>query len=210
MKHALKLLILVLLVVLCRQTGLALPPMQSGNVTVSGTLTGRATQKPLAKATVTLGRLQQDADGRDVDLLLTEFTAVTDDKGYFQIKGVPAGSYTIVYRPAGGAAVKPAVAKGGGKLSVAKLAAVIRTFMPMMRSKEVGLTSPFENRPWSTEFTLLKGHTLFCDGSGEHMRIWNATVRSGRQGPYLEMRRNKIWKQDIQKDTQLKVEAWSF
>jgi len=42
------------------------------------------------------------------------------------------------------------------------------------------------------------------------MKIWNGSVRSGRQGPFIEMRRNLIWTQDVQKDVQVKFEAWSF
>lgn len=173
---------------------------------VSGTLVGRS-GKPLAKAWVCLGRLSKDDEGKDADLTLTEFTAVTDDSGRFQIKGVAPGAYTLVYRPA------PATgAKGGGKISVRKLAAVIKSFMPAFRDREIGATSPFEDRPWPsvTAFTLMKGHTLYCLAISPHMKIWNATVRSGPKGPYLEMRKNIIWRQDFQKDAQIKFDAWSF
>ena len=209
MKHALKSFVLLVLVVLCRQPGLGLPAPLLQSFTVSGSISGRVSRGPLPKAWVGLGKLTKDEDGKDDQLLLTEFSAVADEKGNFQIKGVPAGIYTLVYRPAppGG---KSAPAKGGGKISVIKLSAGIRSFMPMVRNQEVGTRDPFPQRPWSPEFTLMKGHTLFCIPMGSLMKIWNASVRSGRQGPYLEMRKSQIWTQNIGKDTQFKIETWSF
>ncbi len=206
MKTAFRILLLLLLSALLppADVGLASPP-QAG-VTVNGTLVGRS-GKPLGKAWVCLGQLSKDAEGKDAGLALTQLTATADDNGRFQIKGVAPGAYTLVYRPA------PATgAKGGGKISIRQLSQVIRSFLPAFRDREVGTSSPFEDRPWpsAAEFTLLKGHTLYCAGVSPHMKIWNATVRSGRQGPYLEMRKNVIWRQDFQKDAQIKFEAWSF
>lgn len=212
MKYAPKSLLLLVPLVLWWQAAPGLPSPPEPTVTVSGALTGRASRGPLAKAWVCLGRLTKDEEGKDADLLLTQLTAVTDEKGNFQIKGVPAGSYTLVYRPAPAAGAKSPPAKGAGKISVRKLAAGIRSFMPMIRDREVGVSTPFDERPWPSPewFTLLKGHTLYCIPLGSLMKIWNASIRSGRQGPYLEMRKNQIWRQDFQKDTQIKFEAWSF
>jgi len=206
MKTAFRLFLLLLVIALLQPADLGLASPPQGGVTVNGTLVGRS-GKPLGKAWVCLGKLSKDEEGKDADLTLTQLTATTDDSGRFQIKGVAPGAYTLVYRPA------PVTgAKGGGKISVRKLAAVIRSFMPAIRDREVGTSSPFDDRPWPSvsAFTLMKGHTLFCSAITPHMRIWNATVRSGPRGPYLEMRKNVIWRQDFQKDAQIKFEAWSF
>jgi len=215
MRRTLTPLVLLLLVALLGQPapvagspplpGAALRAPAEAKATVSGFLTGRVSKRPLAKAWVLLGRLTRDTDGRPTDLILTQFGATTDDKGYFQIKDVPLGSYTLVYRPAPGPPLK-----GGGKIAVRSLSMGIRSFMPMIRDKEVGTATPFDERQWTPEFTLLKGHTLYAVPLGGLMKIWNGSVRSGRQGPFIEMRRNLIWTQDVQKDVQVKFEAWSF
>ncbi len=44
------------------------------------------------------GPAEQRRRGKATELLLTQFSAVTDEKGDFQIKGVPAETYTLVYR----------------------------------------------------------------------------------------------------------------
>jgi hypothetical protein len=196
---------LLALVVLNREPVQTLPVPPEQKLTITGTLSGRASKKPLAKASICLARLTQDDEGRDAKLTLTEFSAATDDQGNFQLKGAPAGTYTLVYRPA-----PSALLKAGTNIPVLRLSNAIRSFLPLLRNREVGLTEPFAERPWTPEFTLMKGHTLFCVPLGSQMTIWNASVRSRRQGPFLEMRRNRIWRQDFQKDMQLKFEAWSF
>ena len=203
MKYVPKFLVFLILVVFSGQLALTSPPGQK--IIVSGALSGRISHAPLAKAWVGLGRLAKDANGQDAVLSLTEFNAVTDEKGNFQIKEVPTGTYTLVYRPAPASA-----AKAGLKIPVSKLSAAIHSFMPMIRDREVGVSDPFPERPWTAGFSLMNGHTLYCQPLGTQMTIWNASVRSGRQGPFLEMRRNKIWSQDFQRETQLKFEAWSF
>jgi len=45
---------------------------------------------------------------------------------------------------------------------------------------------------------------------GKNMKIYNATLRRGQQGPYLEVRRGTIWLQDFQDKIQFKFDAWSF
>jgi hypothetical protein len=42
------------------------------------------------------------------------------------------------------------------------------------------------------------------------MKIWNATLRRGAAGPYLEARRGLIWQGDFNDKAQIKLEAWSF
>ena len=173
--------------------------------TLTGQLVGRVSAKPLAGAWVCLGRVTQDQEGKDAKIELTEFSAVSDGSGRFTLPNVPAGEYTFVYRPAPGGPLK-----GVREINVRDLSRLMRSFMPMLRDTEVGAREPFPDRPWSA-FTLLKGHTLFCIAlGGAYMKIWNATVRSGRQGPYLEMRRNQIWKQKMQSNTQLNLQAWSY
>ena len=154
-------------------------PATTGPKTVSGTVKGRS-GKPLAKAWVCLGQLEQSAiEGKDVKLALTQFTAVTDDDGRFQIEEVPAGTYTLVYQPS------PATgARGGREISVANLAAGQRSTMPDLREREVGTFKPFKQRPWSRDYTLMKGHTLFNTASGKRWKIWNASVRRGRRGAF--------------------------
>jgi hypothetical protein len=180
-------------------------PATTGPKTVSGTVKGRS-GKPLAKAWVCLGQLEQSViEGKDVKLALTQLTAVTDDDGRFQIEEVPASTYTLVYQPS------PATgARGGREISVANLAAGQRSTMPDLREREVGTFKPFKQRPWSRQYTLMKGHTLFNTASGKRWKIWNASVRRGRRGPFLEIRKNKIWRQDFQKDSNVTFEAWSF
>ena len=42
------------------------------------------------------------------------------------------------------------------------------------------------------------------------MKIWNATLRRGATGPYLEMRKGVIWQADFKDKGQITLEAWSF
>ncbi len=172
---------------------------------ITGQFIGRVSGQPLAKAWVSLGRLTQGAEGKDEKIQLSEFSAVTDDSGRLMLANVPPGEYTFVYRPEPGGPTK-----GLREINVTKLSSLIRSFMPMMRDVEVGKDGSFAQRPWA-EFTLLKGHTLYCiTFGGAYMKIWNATVRSGRLGPYLEMRKGQIWRQNVRGDTSWKLEAWSY
>ncbi len=177
----------------------------AANVTVSGQLVGRLSNKPLAKAWVCLGTITQDKEGMADKILLTEFSAVTDDNGQFTLKDVPAGEYTLVYRPAPGGPPK-----GLKQVPVRDLSRFTRSIMPMLRNVEIGVREPFADRSWGG-LTLLKGHTLYCVSlGGPYMKVWNATARSGAQGPCVEMRKNKLWMQNFQGNTQLKLQAWSY
>ena len=180
-------------------------PATAGPQTVSGTVKGRS-GKPLAKAWVCLGELEQSVvEGKDVKLKLTQLTGVTDDDGRFQIENVPAGTYTLAYRPA------PATgAKGGVEMSVANLAAGQRSEMPELRDREVGTFRAFKQRRWGRQFTLMKGHTLYNTVSGKRWKIWHASVRQGSRGPFLEMRKNKIQRWNFPQDSNITLEAWSF
>jgi hypothetical protein len=42
------------------------------------------------------------------------------------------------------------------------------------------------------------------------MKIWNATVRRGPQGPFLELRRGRLWLQNFEDKSEIKFDAWSF
>jgi hypothetical protein len=42
------------------------------------------------------------------------------------------------------------------------------------------------------------------------MKIWNATLRRGATGPYLEVRKGWIWQADFKDKAEIKLEAWSF
>jgi hypothetical protein len=42
------------------------------------------------------------------------------------------------------------------------------------------------------------------------MKIWNATLRRGATGPYLEMRKGVIWQGDFKDKGQIALEAWGF
>ena len=42
------------------------------------------------------------------------------------------------------------------------------------------------------------------------MHVWNATIRYGRQGLYMKIRKGLIWQQRLDDKSQIKLEAWSF
>jgi hypothetical protein len=74
---------------------------------------------------------------------------------------------------------------------------------------EVGKSfEPLAERAWGQTFSLLKGHTFWSMGA--NMKIWNATVRWHKQGPYLEMRKGVVWLETIDEKSQIKLEAWSY
>lgn len=174
----------------------------------SGVLLGRS-GKPVVKARLFLGEVAGDEEiiYARIKFGAKPTAAVTDEQGRFQLTGFTPGRYTYVYLPAGSTVAAPPP-----EINIRGLSAAIKSFLPMMRSVEVGASgAPYPDRVWSREFTLLKGHTLYCVPIGEPlMKIWNATVRRGAQGPYIEVRRGSVWQERIDDKAQLKLDAWSF
>jgi len=176
-------------------------PSYKGDASASGVLAGRS-GKPMGNAHVFLGKVEDDADVLQGTLRLGGLPiAQTDAQGHFKISGFSPGSYTLVYSPAGGASIVPT------EISIKALQAVTKSILPQMNGVEIGLTQPLDERKWST-FTLLKGHTF--RGEGANMKIWNATLRRGATGPYLEVRKGWIWQADFKDKAEIKLEAWSF
>ncbi len=128
---------------------------------------------------------------------------IADGTGKFQYRGLKPGRYTIVYQPAGITAYPLA------EFGVKSLSAFTRSTLPLVWDVEIGAAGvPLTARPWGTEFTLLKGHTFYAEGA--NMKIWNATVRKGQQGPFIEMRRGMIWQEQFDDGGRIKLEAWSY
>jgi len=112
------------------------------------------------------------------------------------------GRWTIIYLPPGFKAAIP------NEIDISPLEAVEKSILPLMVRVELGTTQPYPSRPWGPQFTLLKGHTFWSMGA--QMKIWNATVRRGAQGPFLEVRRGGIWLQDMTDKTEIRFTAWTF
>jgi len=176
-------------------------PSYKGDASTSGVLAGRS-GKPMGNARVFLGKVEDDQDVLQGTLRLGGLPiAQTDAQGRFKISGFAPGRYTLVYSPAGGSSIVPT------EISIKALQAVTKSILPQMNGVEIGLTQPLDERKWST-FTLLKGHTFH--GEGANMKIWNATLRRGATGPYLEMRKGMIWQADFKDKGQIALEAWGF
>jgi hypothetical protein len=168
----------------------------------AGVFVGRS-GKPMAKARLYLGEILGDQDVTYAKIKPLALPAATcDDQGRFQFKDFPPGEYTIVYQPTGAAAVLPT------EISIKPFFAVTRSLVPELRDFELGKTEPYPDRAWGRYFTLLKGHTFFSEGP--NMKIWNATVRRGPQGPQVEIRRGLIWLQRLDNKSQIKFDAWSY
>ena len=172
-------------------------------VTAAGVFTGRS-GKPMAQARLVLGSVASDEQWRYalIKLVNNVTSAVADEKGRFQFKGVTPGTYTIVYQPAGATMLLPP------QISIRALSAEDRSILPGMRDVEAGKSDPFPPRAWGQTFTLLKGHTFWC--MGNNMKIWNATVRWQREGLCMEMRKGVIWQDKFDGKTESKLEAWSY
>jgi len=171
--------------------------------TAGGVFLGKS-GKPMAGARLILCETLENREsfhGR-IRFLANVPTATTDKQGRFEIRGFAPGRYTIVYFPEGVAAVMP------NEINAGPLEAVDKSIAPLLNRFELGTNKPYEARPWSPQFTLLKGHTFWS--MGQQMKIWNATVRRGQQGPYLEVRRGAIWLQDLADKSEIKFNAWSF
>lgn len=178
-------------------------PPAKGSATASGVFHGRS-GKPMARARLFLGEIVGDQEVlyAKVKLPTTLPSATADDQGRFQFKGFPPGEYTIVYLPAGAPPVVPA------EIHIRAFLAVTKSIAPLLRNFELGKSEPYPERPWGREFTLMKGHTFMSEGPT--MKIWNATVRRGQNGPYMEIRRGLIWLQKLEDGSQIRFETWSF
>ncbi len=141
-------------------------------------------------------------DQGKIRLLPNVPTATADQQGRFTFRGFAPGRRTIIYLPAGVNAAIP------NEIDISALEAVDKSTLPLLVRVELGTDKPYEARPWTRQFTLLKGHTFWSMGA--QMKIWNATVRCGARGPYLELRRGIVWLEDFADKSQIKVEAWSF
>jgi hypothetical protein len=84
----------------------------------------------------------------------------------------------------------------------------VRSLAPLLQGQEFGASSSLSPRPWGDQYTLLKGHTFYL--LGPNMKLWNATVRRGQQGPYMEIRKGVIWLQKLDDKSEIKFDAWSF
>ena len=128
-------------------------------------------------------------------------TATADKTGRFELRGFAPGKYAIIYLPAGVQAVLP------NEIPISQLEAIDKSIAPLLRNYELGKSTPYAERPWG-QFFLLKGHTMYS--MGDTMKVWNATARRGKQGPFLEIRRNVIVLFDLADKSQVKFDAWSF
>jgi hypothetical protein len=174
------------------------PPSKPAT-TASGMFLGKS-GKPMAGARLILCEVLEDKG--KLRLLPNVPAATTDKTGGFTLRGFDPGRYTIIYLPAGFTATIP------NEIDFSPLEAADKSTMPLMNRVELGTDKPYEPRPWSRQFTLMKGHTFWS--TGEYMKIWNATVRRGPQGPFLELRRGRFWLQDFADKSQIKFEAWSY
>ena len=129
-------------------------------------------------------------------------TAKTDAAGHFAFTGFTPGRWTIIYLPAGSNAAIP------NEIDYSALGAVDKSTLPLLVRVELGTNQNYPPRPWGPEFMLLRGHTFWSMGA--HMKIWNATARHGRQGPFLEIRRGAIWLDNFADKGQVHFTAWSY
>jgi hypothetical protein len=180
----------------------AKPKPQVG-VTASGVFTGRS-GKPMSKVKLYLGQVVGDQSEKYARVKLPPSipAATSDEQGRFQFKGFPPGEYTLVYQPARANVLVPT------DMGIKSLMALGESMAPLLRGQEFGNTSQLAERTWGDQYTLLKGHTFYLRGPG--MQIWNATVRRGPQGPYLEIRKGLIWLQRLEDKTEIKFSAWSY
>jgi len=166
--------------------------------TAGGLFLGKS-GKPMAGARLILSAVDDDQD--KIKLLPDVPTATADPTGRFAFQGFAPGAYTIIYMPA---KTNAAIAN---EIDISALRAVDKSIAPLMIKMELGADQAFKARPWG-QFTLLQGHTFWS--TGEKMRVWNATMRRGQQGPYLEVRRGRIWRMDFADKAAIKFDAWSY
>lgn len=175
-----------------------------GAADVSGVFMGRS-GKPMPRARLFMAEVVGGGGVlySKIRLLAQPPPTVADGSGRFRYRGLKPGRYTIVYQPAGITAFPLA------EFGVKSLSAFTRSTLPLMRDIEIGAQgTPLAARAWGTEFTLLKGHTFYSEGA--NMKIWNATVRKGQNGPFIEMRRGMIWQVEFDGRQEIKLDAWSY
>ena len=194
----------IALVVTVVCTGQPAKSQPKSGAPASGVFTGRS-GKPMANMRLILAEVtgDQELTYAKIKLPVSPPTAVTDDKGQFQLTGVAPGMYAVLFAPASGSKTLPA------EISIKALAAVARSPMPLLRDVQIGDTGPPNpDRLWGKTFTLLKGHTFYLEGA--NMKIWNATARFGPQGPYMEVRKGVIVQQQFPGQGAIKLVAWSY
>lgn len=172
-------------------------------ITATGVFLGRS-GKPMADARLILGEVMGDEDVTyaRVRLVAKVAAAVADAQGRFQFKGFTPGTYTVVYQPSGAGGVLPV------QINIRPFLATTKSITPLLYNVELGTNEPYAERTWAGRFTLLKGHTFYSQGPS--MKIWNATVRQGARGPYLEIRRGVVWMGRFDHGSEINYEAWSF
>jgi hypothetical protein len=179
-------------------------PQTKAGVTASGTFVGRS-GKPMANNRLILGEIAGDADivFAKIKLAASPPIAVTDASGKFQFAGLAPGMYAVLYQPASTSKVLPA------EINIKGLAAVAKSPFPLLRDTQLGDSgTPNPERLWGKTFTLLKGHTYYAEGT--YMKIWNATARWGAQGPYMEIRKGVIVRDQFSDKAPVKLVAWGY
>jgi len=170
--------------------------------TVTGVFLGRS-GKPMKNARLALGQVVSDQLHIYAKVRIISGAAATaDDAGKFELKDFAPGKYTLVYVPAGAAALWPV------EVRISSLLAQTPSKMPMMKNVELGGDKPNPDQNWPGQFTLLRGHTFLSEGA--YMKIWNATARKGASGPYFEVRKGILWTAEISPGSQIKFDAWSY
>jgi hypothetical protein len=170
--------------------------------TAVGVFTGR-NGNPMAGAKLILCSIHEDRESfrGTLKLLPNVPTATADKTGRFEFRGFTPGKYAIIYLPAGAQAVLPS------EIAISQLEAIDKSIAPLLRNHELGKGTPYADRSWG-QFVLLKGHTMYS--MGDTMKVWNATARRGKQGPFMEVRRNVIVLFDLPGKSEIKFDAWSF
>ena len=172
-------------------------------VVATGAFMGRS-GKPMAGAKLVLGTIEGDTMYPDTLVKLAQDidTITVDKEGKFEFKGFEPGKYTVLYLPRGGGSLFP------NELRVKVLGGTMDSIAPLLIDAELGKTRPLKQRKWGRHFILLKGHTLYSKGA--KMNAWNATVKVNPRGPYLELRRSRIWSQDLEDNSEIELEAWGY
>jgi len=180
--------------------GRAQAPAKGGGA--GGVFLGRS-GKPMKDMRLFLGQIVGDQEVTYARVkILTGVSAAADSAGKYEFKNFPPGKYTILYAPPEAASVMPV------EISIKSFLATTKSLMPLMRGVELGTSKPYPDRAWGTQYTLVKGHTFLSEGNT--MKIWNATVRKGASGPYLEIRRGVLWTGQIEPGKEIKFDAWSY